>query len=215
MVQSEAEVTELLSYLKNIQSYEATHTRSETATIGIVWGLLILFAGFMELYISLSVGYSPHGLLWFGILALAYLIQNVIASQPLLFEKTDASISTFSRANASRGEIMITYILILGSIPLGSLGFPAFYLVMPYIGFVFGLFHVIDYFRDRKKNQLSLRMAIGFLTPGVIIFVLIFLVDTSLFVYSGFIFGLFVGSTILYSGYQSRNLVIQDIQDLA
>ena len=215
-------VDELLMYLKNISSFEKDFSRSEKATVGMIWGLTMIFTGFMDLYVALYSHYSPHFLVWVLGLILAYIIQEIVASQPLLFDLPEENL--VSRANSNVADWILTAILMLGTIVISFIPEIGLKLVMPYVGIAFG--SVTYYFQTKEYKR---RILTGEIHKSLIHFVpkelkltmivfygsaLINLIGAFFIpgyeIFPGFVFGVSIGGLSFWMAYKSRKLISID-----
>ncbi len=192
------EMRELVGYLENIKSFELAHQRSERSTVAMIWGLFILIAGFIDLYISILVGYSPHAGVWFFIIGGALLAQQVISSQPLLYDESFTD--DVQRDRVTPAEVVVIIILMGLTIPISNANF---ILVMPYIGFTFGTINLAGLIRSKKKARYPIGIISAFYAAAILILSL-YLIDPEYAVYGGFIFGVLVGSVTFTMAFLSR-----------
>ncbi|MHA2251132.1 MAG: hypothetical protein ACXAD7_12275 [Candidatus Kariarchaeaceae archaeon] len=193
------EISELVGYLSNIRDFEKRYQKSEASLINGIWGVLLILAGVLDLYTSLIIDYYPNFIIWVSIIAVAYIIQRIISTQPLLYDIG----KEIQRLEVSRIEVIITTLMFLGTLPIGYFDNR---FIIPYVCMIVGSTHLRIAWKKKEDAQYyAERVSNGiYLYAIAVAIIIIGLLDNDLFILQGLIFGVCFGLWALRLAYISK-----------
>ena len=206
------DMEELSYYLNKIKTVDKIRIRSEAALISRIWGILMIFAGFMDLQVAFFAGYSPHFLVWVFAVAAGITIQKLITAEPLFYDELVPDSS--ERQVVRWYEIVGMTIMFLGTLVVSAI---SYHYVLPYVLIVIGSIQsTISTFGIKDTRSKTIRRIKNFskFLVMAIFLLLIGLISNDLYKFHGILFGIFLGCNSFYDAYRISQLTQKKSDEL-
>lgn len=209
-----SEIKELLSYIDKMKEYDKRHFVRLQEINDIVWGILFIFAGVMDvLFFSSDSGdlsMYPWLIASFSGMGLSLFI-NRKRPQDFTSEEVEARTATMRRVyTLSIVATIIAWIAMMIIMVLYQL----FFLIMPIVGFLIGTVFIVLSWRYgveiKALNFLNPRYKLQFVPTmaylSVIVNLVGYLITPEFHTYMGLVLGTFVGSAFLITTFVDQKI---------
>ncbi|MFX1255902.1 MAG: hypothetical protein ACFFCZ_30125 [Promethearchaeota archaeon] len=216
---SSEEIRELLFYMRKVKSFEEIYDLQMDAIIRLIWGLLIIGGGILDLFL-VSLGASTTLFSWLLIFILALIIQQFSGRYVTISERS-------YKTRYSNRQFLILLVLILiivfassflnqfvEVIDLSALIMPTIALGVIYISYDIDRWYYKWYSSILKRNLLIV-VPLAALTSIIISLVGYFLYGSFFVVFHGLIFGLAIGGGMVGVAYYNKRAIQQYVNNLA
>ncbi|MCY3414128.1 MAG: hypothetical protein INQ03_20960 [Candidatus Heimdallarchaeota archaeon] len=195
------ELREVLGFINNIKSYELTTQRKIDDSISLVWGLVLLFAGFGDLLLKLSGEEFLASLMWFGAVFVGMTYSTLTLKyfgRDYVTEEGKTSFKESKLMLESTFKIMLVVTLI-GTVILINLVIINIDFMTPFLIFLIGSVFLFLDLKNRKNGEHEDEIpgyfiwSIPYFT-SILCIALYYIISPEVVVYFGLIMGISLGT---------------------